>query len=412
MLVKTKICKSMSVKQSIKKLIPAGLKQDVKYLYQVIYRWRNHLDKINCNKKMVTLSKPETHVFFGYYDVRPFNDKTDEIIYLNVYKDLKCADIMLSHLGNVKEEQKLASSSAWNWQQGVRLRWMPNDCRKIAFNDYDGTHYFAHILDIDTKEDLIIDKPLYDITPDGKYGFSLNFERLGVKRPGYGYTCRPYIENISSLPSEGIDMVNLETGESTQIITYDEIAKLPGCESADYRNNYLNHICVSPQGDKFLFFWLTIEGDFHHAYMIVYDIINKKMTPLETNFKVSHYVWEDNNTVIATSLDKSYNCWYFKYSVDGKKEQLNPEVLTRDGHPSLYTEDKIITDTYPNRSGFQELFIAGYKTGKEMLASIYHNCCVTEERRTDLHPRLNIEKSIISFDSNQKKYRTLNFLYI
>lgn len=402
----------MGVKQSIKKMIPAGLKQDVKYLYQALYRWRNHIGKINSNKKIVTLAKPETHVFFGYYDVKPFNDKTDEIIYLNVSKDLKCADIMLSHLDNNIGEQKLASSPAWNWQQGVRVRWMPNDCRKITYNDYDGKHYYAHILDVDTKEDRIIDKPLYDITPNGKYGLSLDFERLGVKRPGYGYTCRAYVEDISSLPYEGIDLVNLETGESTRIITYNDISKLNGCESANFGNNYLNHICVSPQGDKFLFFWLNIEKDFHHASMIVYDMNTKKMTPLETKLKVSHYVWEDNDTIIATSLDRSYNCWYYKYSVDGKKKQLNPDVLVRDGHPSLYTEDAIITDTYPNRTGFQELFIAGQNTGKELLATVYHNCCVTEERRTDLHPRLNKDKSIISFDSNQEKYRTLNFLYL
>lgn len=402
----------MNPKQIIKKMIPLTLKNEFKYGYQYLYRCYHHLGEINSNNQIITLKKPDTHVFFGYYDVKPFNEVTDEIIYLNVAKDLKRADIMLSHLGNVYDEIKLAVSSAWNWQQGVRLRWMPNNSRKIAYNDYDGKRYFSHILDVDNNEDQIIDVPLYDITPDGKFAFSLDFERLGVKRPGYGYTCRPYVEDTSLLPSIGIDLVNLETGEITTIITYDDIAKLLGYSPENFSNNYINHICVSPNGDKFLFFWLTIEGDFHHAYMIVYDMITKRMTPLETNFKVSHYVWEDNDTIIVTCCDKKYNSWYFRYTMDGKKEQLNPKCLVRDGHPSLYTNNTIISDTYPDRTGFQELFIAGHEEGKEILATIYHNCCVIEERRTDLHPRINKEKTIISFDSNQEKYRTLNFLYI
>ena len=83
---------------------------------------------------------------------------------------------------------------------------------------------------------------------------------------------------------------------------------------------------------------------------MIYDLLSKQIIPIETEEKVSHYVWCDNNCILYTSYDKDTKCRYFKYYLNGKKEVVNPESLTVDGHPSILSDNYIITDTYPDKN--------------------------------------------------------------
>lgn len=398
----------MALKHVLASVVSRRQALRIKYLNQAIYRLRTGKKKVNSSKDLYCISKPNTHVFFGYYDITPFNSKTDEIIYNNLVETENKLHLMKSRFPNA-DEVEIAETRAWNWQQGCRLRWMPNNDREVVFNDFDGEQYFARILNVDTKEERRIVAPLYDISPNGKYGLTIDFERLGVKRPGYGYVCRPYVESEHDLAKDSIGIVNLETNEVDTILTYQDIASIPGCETSDFKLNYLNHLCFSPSGRQFLFFWLTADTSWHKAYLLVHNLDTHETKLLESNEKVSHYVWEDEDNILCTACDDTRKWHYYRYTVStGKKEALNPEVLNVDGHPSLYTDSQILTDTYPNLQGFQRLYIcnknnAGYK----QLVEIYSNCMIEGEMRTDLHPRYNKDKGVVCFDSNQNKFRTL-----
>ena len=63
--------------------------------------------------------------------------------------------------------------------------------------------------------------------------------------------------------------------------------------------------------------------------------------------------------------------------------------------------------------GFQKLYLAGTDDNMfELLLSIYSHCCITGERRTDLHPRFNKDKTLISIDANNKRYRKMYLIKI
>lgn len=62
----------------------------------------------------------------------------------------------------------------------IRLRWFPDTQNMISFNDFVNGKYINRILNVETKEEKILDWPLYDIDCNGKFGITLNFERLGV----------------------------------------------------------------------------------------------------------------------------------------------------------------------------------------------------------------------------------------
>lgn len=402
----------MAFRHILAAMVPRYAVLQVKYLNQALFRIRKHKKKIQTDTEYTCISKPNTHVFFGYYDISPFNEKTDEIIYNNLIEENKL-HIMLSTL-SAKEEREIAETHAWNWQQGCRLRWMPNNHREVVFNDFDGKEYFARILNVDTKEERRIDAPLYDISPDGRYGLSIDFERLGVKRPGYGYTCRPYHESGPNLLKDSIDLVDLVHNKRKTILTYEEIMNISGCNTGDVRNNYINHLCFSPSGRQFLFFWLTADSRWHKAFLLVHNLETNKTSLLEETEIVSHYVWQDEDNIICTAADNNRKCHYYTYNItSGKKFTMNPAVLNVDGHPSIYSDTMILTDTYPDLNGFQRLYLADKQNGGyRQLLEIYSNCCIEGEKRTDLHPRLDKARQIVCLDANYDKYRNLLFVSI
>lgn len=401
----------MRTKYLLASLFPRSLVINIKYVQQWLYRCKNRRKLIETNHGLISIAKPKTHVFFGYYDVSPFNEHTDEIVYLNLHDNAKKVSIMKSRLNNTKDEVLLADSSAWSWQQGVRLRWMPDNDREIVFNDYIGGHYLTRIINVDNGNERQIIAPLYDISPDGQFGLSLDFERLENKRAGYGYSCRPYNEEGRDLSKEGIDLVNINDNTTERILTYEQIANACGDSNINFKDAYINHISFSPSGKKFLFFWIVINGSKHKASLMVYDFIRKTIIPVETEDIVSHYVWDTDVKIICTAFNSESKCFYYEYTIEeGKKVKLNGKNLNEDGHPSLYKNGDIFTDTYPNLSGYQQLFIAGKETGKEILLSIYSTCKKEGAQRTDLHPRLNNSKTVACFDANINGYRSLYFI--
>lgn len=357
-----------------------------------------------------TISNKKFHTFFGYYDISPFNEYTNEILYLRINKNqLNNAEIIVH---NLKTDQTsiIDSSAAWNWQQGSRLRWFPNSSDEIIFNDFRNGKYLSRKINVRDNQESIIDYPIYDIDNRGKYAVTLNFERLGIMRPGYGYTNKKY-KPADNLSYEGVSIVDIYQNKEIEIITYKQIAAALSLNISNFSNNYINHLSFSPSGNKFLFFWLTIENGYHKAFLLVYDLLSKKITPVETEDKVSHYVWLNNNCILYTSYNNYTKCRYYKYCLNGKKEIVNPDSLTTDGHPSIISDNYIITDTYPDKNGYQKIIKSNIGNDRsETIANIY-SCYKTEqEKRTDLHPRLNKTKNQVCFDANINGYRQLFIL--
>lgn len=363
--------------------------------------------KIQSKCPVICFAKDDADTFFGYYDITPFN-RNDELIYVELSDGESYIKIVHNTLDNTKKHY-IARSNAWNWQQGCRLRWFAGLDYIVSFNDFDGHKYFNRILNIATKDEKVVDWPLYDIDAKGQVGLSLNFERLGYLRPGYGYTCRPYNYTEDELQQEGIVIVDIIRNMKIEEILYPIIKKVCGT-ATDLKDCYINHLSFSPSGMKFLFFWIEIIDGYHKASLVVYDMVKKKLIPLELQMKVSHYVWQDENTIICTVYDNNRNCRYYSYQIETREKKLFcDKSLTCDGHPSFITNPSImLTDTYPDTDYFQHLYSVNVSSNvKKELVKIYSDPMVTGEKRTDLHPRLNANKRMICFDANVSKNRKL-----
>ena len=366
--------------------------------------------KLDTDYPVVCISNKNADTFFGYYDISPF--RGDEVIYVVKHKGKDFLEIAINNIEG-KSQSIVARTSAMNWQQGCRLRWFPTGERTISFNNWDGKgNYFNNILNLDTGDKKTIDYPLYDIDSVGARGLSIDFERLGRLRPGYGYTNNG--NDLTPMKNHGIDVIDIHKNIIILTIDYERI--ISSFKRTIIINNcYLNHLSFSPDGSKFLFFLIEIINGYHMAYLLVYDMTEDKVIVLDEDEKVSHYVWLDNNSIICTAYSDPQTCRYYLYDVSNRSKTLiAPNSLDRDGHPSKsIKKDTILTDTYPDEKFFQHLMLADIKKDKTIkIADVYSDPHITGERRTDLHPRYNENQKYVSFDANISGNRKLYLIKI
>lgn len=362
---------------------------------------------ISTNYSYQVISIPNQHCFFGYYDISPFSLDCKKILNIGIDGISNKVDIHLFDI-ETKENPIIAEGNVWNWQQGCRLRWHPQNENYIIFNCINEGKYCSQIYNVkNNKPEAFIPIPIYDVDGAGKFGISLNFSRLGIMRPGYGYTTLPYDNYDEDLANEGIDIVNLENLEIKRLIRYKDLVNLLETNDNDLSHYYLNHLSFSPSGEKFLFFFINGSTKRHDAYMLVYDITSSMVIPLEMHDKVSHYTWLSEDDILATVYDDNNHCRYYQYNVS-KKNRVLFNSVNRDGHPSRYKEGFVLTDTYPDRSrSVQNLLFTNKNDSSICIAEIFSTPEYGGEQRTDLHPRFNQEQTKVCVDMNRKGFREM-----
>ena len=85
------------------------------------------------------------------------------------------------------EMDAVDSTTAWNFQQGARLQWLPGSKDTIAFNAMEGDRAVAVLRNIGTGERRVLPAPIYVISPDGKTSIAPNFTTLAHRWKAYGY---------------------------------------------------------------------------------------------------------------------------------------------------------------------------------------------------------------------------------
>lgn len=362
-------------------------------------------------EKILTLEGK--HVFFGYYDLQQLDDCEKQMLVhiIDVNSNPQKDPIEICVYDLEKDEYlRISKSYAWSWQQGARLRWNPLNNNQIIFNNCSEGKYVCEIWDL--KQRCLLKKipiPLYDIAPKMNYGFGLNFSRLQRLRPGYGYSALPDMTREENIPQDdGIFRYNFDSDTVQLLISYKRLC-------SDFVNNddqhYINHISVSPDGDKFMFFHLWNSGNVNKWRLRLYvsdmDGVNLKL--LEEDDVISHYTWRDNKTLMTTKINKNSDetCYYIYDVETGIKTAIKGENLYLDGHPSFFRDkDVFLSDTYPQSNNIQHLFMFNKQDNEYMsILDAYHDPRLYGEKRCDLHPRLSKTNKYISIDSTYKGNR-------
>lgn len=359
--------------------------------------------------------------FFGYYDLQPFFKNlhlTHKVSFVDrLHKKGDTAEIGIIDIHTSKYE-KIDITGAWNFQQGAMLQWNPlAKGEEIIYNSLADGCYGATILNINSGKKRFLDRPVANVSANGKFALSINFARMYNFRPGYGYAEYGdvfYHHNHSE--KDGIFLIDMKTGISRLIISMEQIWEL----SRNHFNNVdqklvINHITFNTDGTRFLFLVRNFPepGKKHDTAIITANIDGSDIYVLSDYGVQSHYHWYDNEKVIFFAGGRELECargWGNNYVMRDKThegEMIADGFFDDDNHMSYSPDRKLLlTDTYPNEQMMQTLRIYSFDQNVcTDLGRFYSIPREMTDMRCDLHPRWNEDGSMISFDSTHEGFR-------
>ncbi len=368
---------------------------------------------------------PEFH-WFGYYDKLEFDPTSRYVLGMEVDfngRSPQPDDVIkvgMVDLRNNDEWIELGTSRAWCWQQGCMLQWRPGSPNEVLWNDREDGRFVCHILDVNTRQMRTIPHPVYTVSPDGKTGFAPDFRRIQDMRPGYGYCGLPDPNRDVLAPTDsGIVRVDLETGESTLIVSLAQVAAVPH-EHGDISQmkHYFNHLLVNTDGTRleFLNRWRGPDMRGFGTRMFTCNPDGSDLYVLDPHGHTSHFVWRDPSHILAWSWHPDLGNGFILYQDKTREVSvIGKDVMSRNGHNTyLPNTDWILNDTYPDNHGRQHPYLYHVPTGERFWLGHFpvapgHG----GEWRCDTHPRFSPDgKSVVVDSTHDGKGRQLYLIDI
>ena len=354
----------------------------------------------------------DAHYFFGYFDKFSWNSKGEHLIHKVPFASRQPRFGEAAEIGILREGkfEKMTETLAWNWQQGSMLQWFDDDT--VIWNDVEEDHFVARLSDGRT-----FSRPVYTLSPDRKYALSVNFSRLDVERPGYGYPglFDPSIE-YAYPPDDGIFLMDLESGKSTLVISLERVVKEFPEFGIQEGMNWFNHLLFSPDGEKIAFihrfrqFHPGIRGGrrVYHTRMFTAKKDGSNLQKLPIDYHASHYTWKNAEQLIiyARHYIGGDNYRIFTVGKDSSEILVPFGRLPTNGHCSYSPDGKLLlTDSYPDSRDIRELVLYDPRKDARYSLGRYYAPPILHPTRCDLHPRWSPDGKRISFDSFHEKFR-------
>ncbi len=353
-----------------------------------------------------TFTHSKNQVFFGYADLSPINREESLLLatHTPLGNELPTANTPLQigyyRLDTPEAFNVVGETLSWSWHQGCRLQWYPQssgDC--ILYNTLVDGKNGCVIQNIHTKEIVkTFHRSLYAVTPDGKWGFGLNFSRLQRIRPGYGYLNMPDASQHEGCPeNEGLWRVNMETGEERLLFSLQEIAALEPLKTMEGADHYFHIILSNPSSSRFIFVHGWFQGKSKATRIFTANIDGSDIHLVNGN--ASHCNWNGDDEVILAEYSKHHRdgAYYF-LSKDRTRIANKVDITTIDGslvadengHPCCHPDGQhFVTDTYWDTYDDQHLLLCNPSEKNFFKLGSFHTPLqIPEQIACDLHPRL------------------------
>jgi hypothetical protein len=373
------------------------------------------------------------HYFFAYYDKLQFSpDDRYALAQRASFDDRppRPDDVLEVGMIDLQDGDRwipLGTTTAWCWQQGCMLQWLPGHEDRIIYNTREHGHYGSVIVDMNGTVQKRLPRAVYAVSPDGREAISNDFARTGHTRPGYGYVGIPDPNLEVPIPGDtGLWRMDLESGENKMMFSIAEIAAHDTDPSMNTELNWFNHILYNQDGSRIIFLhrWKTPRitrmytcgsdgSDLHR--------ISDASDP--AGWQASHFWWRDPKTIIVWGgalTDQVTPGYRLVTDRAGEELLINPDLLDEDGHMSYPPQEGstwFISDTYPhpetnlrqlffcNEAGDQQVIIARHDAG------VFNSADPTlVECRCDFHPRWNRAGTQVTIDSVHEGYRGVYLL--
>ena len=384
-------------------------------------------DALNLSETFVptrAITRPPGFHWFGYYDKLQF-DPTDRFVLSNRVtfeeRTPKASDRIEVGMIDLEDGDKwidIGKSDAWGWQQGCMLQWRPGSDSEVVWNDRESDRFVCRIHDVNSGETRTVPRPIYALSPDGKWGVSADFARIQNLRPGYGYQgVADPVRSERNPAKSGIWRVDMTTGETELVITLEQLSEIPfrGKPLTD-QWNYVNHLLVSPDSKRFIFLhrWRA-KGPDDPEFAVNNGFVTRMFTAnldgsdlyvLDPSGYTSHFIWRDPEHVCAwTRPEGKESAFYLFKDRTQEIELVGKEKMPLNGHntylPIGNGHDWILNDTYPRgERRHQTPYLYHVPSdSRHDLGHFHLPAAYKGEWRCDTHPRSSNDGTRICIDS-------------
>ena len=364
---------------------------------------------IESGYQLLSLTEPDEHVFFGYYDKTPFDESETRVLAtrvpLTLYQNLSEAQVGYYTLSKKSSWNEIGKTKAWCWQLGTRLQWMGGGNDLVIYNDYINGSYASVIYSTSERKTVrTLDMPVFDVNDNGTEAITLDFSRLHRLRPGYGYmNIEDTTINDEAPESSGIWSVNLRNGSKKLLFSIADIASISPMQSMKNAHHYFNHLMFNPSGNRFLFLHCWLSEGKRHSRLLTCNSDGSDLYPLIKSDHVSHYTWHNDKELLVYARH-SDGKFFRMYSDRTESSHIIDKMhLSEDGHPSFRPGKKgnhILLDTYPSFFPEQKLYLYDMDSRKtKSLGAFFSSNLYRGSHRCDLHPRWSPSGNRIAFDS-------------
>jgi len=376
--------------------------------------------KSNWSKNPVT---DREGFFFGFHDHTPFSSDNSKLlahqfeIPLRMPKSDDYVSVGIFTGENWENFTELTRSKAWNWHQGAKLQWR-GETNQFIYNDHKKGKTISTLCDTNTLELHDLPSPICSVNGSGNYAVGYSFSRVEKYMPGYGYVHQTNEKGLDEKKpdSSTLYVLNLQEQTKVDLISVADLAGIQTVPSMEGASHFISHALFSPDNDRFVFLHRWIKGDIRNRYsrMITMDVHGNSLHIFPTDDMVSHMCWKNSDEILAyCRADGRDGYFLFKDQAD-QFRQVGKDIFKSDGHPTyLPGENKILTDTYPDRSRRSSLLLYDEDLKKlDLLGQFIHpkkfsSSDPYKNWRCDLHPRVDRNGNFACFDSVHKGVRSL-----
>lgn len=300
----------------------------------------------------------------------------------------------------------VAETHCWNFQEAAMGHWISNE--EFLFNDVVDGKFATVILNWKTGARRSLPYPTAAVSPDRTKIVSINYARLRLTRPDYGYpgAGQDPQRDVTYPEDDGLWLVDLKTGAAKLIVSIASLKEKMHTIRKPEGLAYYCHVVFSKTGKRIFFLGRTIQ-DFKTwcetvAFTCDADGSNVRVAQ---DWYASHFNWLDDETMVLSAG------WHrgpmghgvFTVGKENESRRLAPGVLDWDGHCIWMPGGRFIsTDGYWDKNTFRRTW-AVMRVADEAVKTVGQFFVPPDYRhdywRCDLHPHFRTDGGAVVFNS-------------
>lgn len=354
--------------------------------------------------------------FYGFHDLSPWSSDNSKLLAHRCegipHRALRPddrVDVGFFEGSDLVDFVKLEDTSAFNWQEGARLQWV-GPSNDIVNNVVEDARLMAERRDTTGRLINRYGVPVCTVSPDGRYGSSYNYARVGRYSLAYSYAGLDLDHGAGAPTRDGLFLLDMCTGNANLVVSLAELANLASMPVMRHAYHYVSHCLFSPDSARLSFMHCWLNKSRRWSRLLAYDLRTLKLHLFPSQEWVSHHCWIDSNRIIAFAAVNGRTRGYhlFEYG-SNRSVAVGVDVLISDGHPQVSGDRRwLLTDTYPDGLRRQSILLYDLcNSRRHELLRLRVPQRFNGDLRCDFHPRWNRDFSAICFDSAHPGVRSL-----